>query len=319
MNFTSDIKKEIITRRAKQGQSLEEKKASICAFIRTSGTIGVRDGVPTFFLVSETENVAEYYMSAFSSVFKTELSVTRATWDRMSGRDKLLLQCPALKSETVLQQLRLIKKDGGIRDGISKTLTATDASKIAYVRGAFLGGGSCTIPSENGKSGYHLEIVFSDKKTALDFCSLLWEFDILAKQTKRKDSFVVYVKSKEQISDFLSLVDAGNALKKLSETVEKRDEANRKNRTQNCISGNADKTAIAAVKQVVALKILKESAYYSELSEELKALSDIRLKHPSKSLQELADELKISKSCLNHRMRRLMELAQKAKELQEEK
>ena len=319
MNFTSDIKKEIISRRSRRGQSAEERKASICAFVRTSGTLGVRDGKPTFFLVSETENVAEYYMTAFSAVFKTELSVTHATWDRMSGRDKLLLQCPAARTEEILHQLRLIRRTGELREGISATLTATEASKTAYIRGAFLGGGSCTIPSEGGKSGYHLEIVFADKKTAKDFCDMLWGFDILAKRTKRKESYVVYVKSKEQISDFLSLVGATNALRKFSETVEKRDLANRKNRAQNCISGNADKTAIAAVKQVVALQALKKSSLFDDLSEELKTLTELRLKNHSMSLQELADNLKISKSCLNHRMRRLMELAKKTEETNEEK
>ena len=80
------------------------------------------------------------------------------------------------------------------------------------------------------------------------------------------------------------------------------------------MSGNADKTAIASVKQVVALQKLKAHAAWEELSEELKALANARLDSPSKSLQELADDFKVSKSCLNHRMRRLMDLANKIEE-----
>ena len=212
MNFTSDIKKEIISRGVKRGSvGLAERKASISAFVRTSGTIGVKDGRPTFFLVSETENVAEYYMSAFVKTFQTELFVTHATWDRMSGRDKLLLQCPALKTEEILRELRLLKRDGDVREGVSATLTETEESKAAYIRGAFLGGGSCTLPSEDSKSGYHLEFVFSDKQTAKDFCDLLAYFELIARTTRRKESHVVYIKSKEQISDFLSVVGATNA------------------------------------------------------------------------------------------------------------
>lgn len=315
MNFTSDIKKEIISRGVKRGAvGLAERKASISAFVRTSGTIGVKDGQPTFFLVSETENVAEYYMSAFAKTFRTELFVTHATWDRMSGRDKLLLQCPAAKAEEVLRELRLLKRDGDVREGVSATLTATEEAKAAYIRGAFLGGGSCTIPSEDSKSGYHLEFVFSDKKTARDFCDLLAYFELIARTTKRKDTHVVYIKSKEQISDFLSVVGATNALRKFSAIVEKRDTANRKNRAQNCMSGNADKTAIAAVKQVVALQKLKAHASWEGIGDDLKALAKARMDNPSKSLQELADDFKVSKSCLNHRMRRLMDLANKIEE-----
>ncbi len=306
MNFTSDVKKEMINHGVKDGGA---RLSEMSAFLRTCGTFGVKDGQPTFFLVSETENVAEYFMSQFSKIFDAELFVTHATRDRMSGRDKLLLQCPPAVAAVVLKTLRLVTKNGELRKGISASLLSDEAKEIAYIRGAFLGGGSCTLPMDNGTTGYHLEIVFNDKKTAKDFCLVLSEFEILAKLAERKETYVVYIKSKEQISDFLAVVGAHNALKKLSELVERRDEANRTNRARNCMSGNADKAAIAAVKQVVALKRLEESGAFALLSEELKQLAKARLDNPSMSLQELADKLCVSKSCLNHRMRKLMSIA----------
>ncbi|MBQ7913471.1 MAG: DNA-binding protein WhiA [Clostridia bacterium] len=306
MNFTSDVKKEMINHGVTDGAA---RLSEMSAFIRTSGTFGVKDGQPTFFLVSETENVAEYFMSQFSKIFNAELFVTHATRDRMSGRDKLLLQCPPSVAAEVLKTLRLVTKNGEPRQGVSAALLSTEDKEISYIRGAFLGGGSCTLPMDNGTTGYHLEIVFNDKKTAKDFCLVLSEFEILAKLAERKDTFVVYIKSKEQISDFLAVVGAHNALKKLSQLVERRDEANRTNRARNCMAGNADKAAIAAVKQVVALKKLEESGGFTLLSEELKQLAKARLDNPSMSLQELADKLCVSKSCLNHRMRKLMAIA----------
>lgn len=319
MNFTSDIKKEIISHGIGGGaDGLAEKKAGISAFIRTSGALGVKDGTPTFFIVSETEPVAEFFTTAFSETFATELFITHATMDRMSGRDKLILQCPAQASERILKELGLLKKTGGFKDGITSAFLSTETRRIAYIKGAFLGGGSCTIPAEGGKSGYHLEIVFSDRKTARDFCSLLADFELIAKLTERKETQVVYIKSKEQISDFLSVIGAEGALKKFSALVEKRDEANRSNRAQNCMAGNADKTAIAAVKQVVAIQRLMDTGGITDLSEDLKTLAKLRVEQPSKSLQELADMLKVSKSCLNHRMRKLMEEAEKAEKKKEE-
>lgn len=312
MSFTSALKKEIISRGIGGENALAEKKSGLSAFIRTSGTLGVKDGEPKFFIVSETENVAEFFTTLFSEVFDAELAVTNATIDRMSRRDKLLLQCPRLDNGYVLKELWLLRRSGeGFKEGISSGVIATERQKIAYVQGAFLGGGSCTLPGERGKTGYHLEIVFFERKTARDFCALLSEFELLVKLIERKETFVVYIKSKEMISDFLSLVGAEHCLKKFSALVEKRDEANQSNRTQNCMAGNADKAAMAAVKQVFAIRKLQETGAYEELSAELKELAELRLLQPSMSLQELADRLKISKSCLNHRMRKLTELANK--------
>lgn len=311
MSFTTDIKREIVNRRGVFSADKGAQKACFSAFVRTSGAIGVKDGAPSFFLVSETEYVAEYFTRLFMQIFSAELSVTHATLDRLRGRDKLVLQCPERLSSHVLSEIALLRKGGTeIRDGILPSLVKTEEAKIGYIQGAFLGSGSCSLPIKNG-TGYHLEIIFNEKKTAWNFCELLAEFELIAKLVERKDDFVVYIKSKEAISDFLAVIGAENALKKFTAFLDKRDEANRDNRARNCISGNADKTAIAAVKQVVALRKLKEETNFNDLSEELKELALARLRYPEKSLRELAQTLGESKSCLNHRMRKLMELAGK--------
>lgn len=308
MSFTTDIKKELINR--SQGDfSALEKKAAFSAFVRTSGALGVKDDSPTFFLVSETEYVAEYFMGVFAEIFASELNVTHAAMDRMSGRDKLVLLCPPSVSASALNALGLLKRNGkDIREGIAASLIKDEKRKIAYIRGAFLGGGSCTLPS--GGAGYHLEIVFAERKTAHDFCVLLDEFSLFAKLLERKETFVVYMKSKEAISDFLAVIGANHSLRKFTAILEKRDEANNDNRARNCMAGNADKTAIAAVKQVVAIQKIQEKTHFRDLSEELIALAKARLQYPYMSLKELAEYLGVSKSCLNHRMRRLTEIAE---------
>lgn len=308
MNFTLDVKKEIVN------HGIADKRVALSAYIRASATMGISNGNPTFFIVSETENVAEFFTSAFFELFSAELVITHAEQDRLSGRDKLVFVCPAELSENVLKELHLLKRTGGIRDNISQSLLTTEAKQIAYIQGAFLGGGSCILPSETGKSGYHLEIVFSERNTARDFCDLLAQFELIARLTPRKDSYVVYIKSKEQIADFLAVIGAKNSLKKLYAVIEKRDKANNDNRAQNCMSGNADKVAIAAVKQVVAIQKLIDNGDFEELSPELKTLAKVRLERPTDTLQELARRLCVTKSCLNHRMRKLMELAKTEEE-----
>ncbi|MBQ2701874.1 MAG: DNA-binding protein WhiA [Clostridia bacterium] len=311
MNFTSDIKKEMIARLSSGNPERSEKKAALSAFIRTSGQVGCPNGIPAFYIVSETEHVAEFFTSVFSEIFQTELFVTHAAMNRLSGRDKLILQCPSGKSQEVLKTLGFLKRTGELREEISGAFLARQEDKIAYIQGAFLGSGSCSLPSEKGKTGYHLEIVFPYKKTAKDFCRILEEFELFAKLIERKDDFVVYVKNKEGISDFLSVIGVPHCLKKFDAFLEKRDQSNQSNRAQNCISGNADKTAIASVKQVVAIEKLKKSGILETLGDELKMLAKIRTENPTLSLQELSERMKVSKSCLNHRMRRLIELSEK--------
>lgn len=316
MNFTLDVKKEIISRalvlkRSKQ-EELAAKKAALSAFIRTSGQLGIVDGQPTFFIVSETEKVAEFFKSLFFDVFGCELLVVSARKNKMSGRDKLLLRCPVAETKRVLKELGLLREKGdGFKKWIPHALVAEEGAQIAYIKGAFLGSGSCTLPSEDGGGGYHLEFVFDEQEIADEFCALLCDFELLAKCAERKDTFIVYIKSKEAICDFLSAVGAEKSLARLESLMEKRDEANYTNRAANCFASNMDKSAQAAVKQVVAIERLRVWAGFAELSEELKALAFARLEHPSMSLAELAELLKISKSCLNHRMRKLMELASK--------
>ena len=133
--------------------------------------------------------------------------------------------------------------------------------------------------------------------------------ELLAKTVRRSGAFVVYVKSKETISDFLSVVGAENALKKFSLLVEKRDEANRNNRAANCFSGNADKTATAAVRQVMAIRAIEENVGLCSLEEEMRETAKARLDYPALSLKELAEKLNVSKSCLNHRLRRIEEIS----------
>lgn len=317
MNFTSDVKKEIISknvkaRRGKQDKELTriKKLAEFSAFLRTSGELGVKDGLPTFFIVSETENVAEYFVSSFAELFDVDLSVASASMDKKSGRDKLVFLCPLKDSERVLYELGLLKKSTKeFKEGISSRFKSVDEAKLSYIKGAFLGGGSCTIPAETGKSGYHLEFVFSERKIAKEFCDLLWTKELLAKIIKRKESYVVYIKNKEFISDFLSMLGAENSLKKFFTVVDKRDEANQSNRAANCFSGNADKVAQASVKQIFAIERIRAKLGLDALTDDLKELALFRLQNPTMSMQELADSLKISKSCLNHRLRRLMEIS----------
>ncbi len=307
MSFTTDVKKEIVA----QGVPKGARCSALAAFLHTSGNYGMRAGAPAFYFVSETENVTEFFMNVFFEEFKEELFISHATKDRLRGKAKLVIECAEKGTAAAAKGMGLAKRTGELRDGIAPKLLSTLEGKIAYICGAFLGGGSCTLPAEGGKTSYHLEFLFFSRAIAKRFAKLLEEFDVIGKLAQRKENFVVYIKSKEQIADFLSAIGVNGALKRFYALVEKREQANNDNRARNCMAGNADKAAIAAVKQVVAIERLKESSAFSRLGEELSALANARLRNPTMSLQELAVLFGVSKSCLNHRMRKLMELCER--------
>ena len=159
--------------------------------------------------------------------------------------------------------------------------------------------------------GYHLEFIFTSAAVAEDFRYLLSTLELLSKSVMRGEKYVVYLKSREALSDFLSVTGARSALKTLESVSAEREESNNLNRVENCFAGNADRTAIASALQTVALGELKSSGGLETLDEHLKELACARLANPTLSLSELAETLGITKSCLSHRMRKLMEIHKK--------
>ncbi len=310
-SFTEEIKNEITS------LSLSDKKAAyaiVSAFIRTSGSIISKNGLFGFEIVTENECTAEYLSGILEETFGLSLTVAGAKFDLLSGKDKLVFKCADEKTDALLSKLKIVGDDGEgkyLIFGIDEGLIDCESSKINYIRGAFLGGGSCTLPEEGvfSRTGYHFEIVFSNKLTAGEFCELLCEFEILAKLVTRKDKCVVYVKSKAVISDLMNLMDCRKSLEKLNKLVEFKDKQNNANRVNNCSVSNIDKTVTASVNQVKAIETISQTIGLQSLDKNLFEVAECRLADKNASMQELAERLKISKSCLNHRMRKLSEIA----------
>ena len=150
---------------------------------------------------------------------------------------------------------------------------------------------------------------FSNRITASDFCDLLCDFEVLAKLVARKESAVVYVKSKEVISDILYAMSTQSCLDKLNKIVELKDKANNGNRVANCSVSNIDKTVTASVAQIRSIETIRQTVGLKKLPSILFEVAEARLADPNASMQELADRLGITKSCINHRMRKIAEIA----------
>ena len=318
INFTNEIKRELL----KLGfESACCKTAALSAFLRATGSIERRGGETGFSFVTESEEVAEYFIALLEEVFGAELTVVQATADHRNGKDRLCFECIGSRSLYILNELGIAEYEGEeliLKMHIDRYLLENDCCKVAYIKGAFLGSGSCSLPREDSGSGYHLEIIFSNRFLADGFADLLAQFDILAKCVDRKGSRVVYLKSRESISDFLHLIGAENALHSLDMLTVRRDERNRINRVANCMQQNTDKTVVAAVRQVRAIEGIESTVGLDALDAGLREVARARMQDKEASLQELAARLGLTKSCLNHRFRRLMRIAEELTEEQYE-
>lgn len=310
-NFTEEIKNEIIEN-APESECC--RLAFLSAFIRTSGSIVSRGGEYGFEVVTENSRTADLLCDLLEHSFNVTLTAADAKFDPFTGRDKLTFECVNGETAELLTKMKIIRKVKGgmsLSFGIDEELVERDCCKAAYIKGAFLGGGSCTLPDEGtySRTGYHFEVSFFNRVTASDFCDLLCDFEVLAKLVARKDSAVVYVKSKEVISDILYAMSAENSLEKLNKIVELKDRANNGNRVANCSVSNIDKTVTASVAQIRSIQTISQTIGLKKLPPILFEVAEARLADPNASMQELADRLGITKSCINHRMRKLADIA----------
>lgn len=181
--------------------------------------------------------------------------------------------------------------------------------KRAYIRGAFLSGGSISDP----KKSYHFEIVCRTAQQAGQLQGVINSFDMDAKIVERKKHFVVYLKEGEQIVDMLNIMEAPISLMNLENVRILKEMRNSVNRKVNCETANISKTVNAAVKQLDDILYIKEKAGLESLAPNLQEAAFLRLEHPEAPLKELGTYFSppVGKSGVNHRLRRISEIADK--------
>ena len=177
----------------------------------------------------------------------------------------------------------------------------------AILRGAFMGAGFI----KKKKSKYHLEINFSNIDNLILVKELLLKYNIIPKILNRNGSISLYIKEGEDISNFLACIGASDAMLKFEEIRVIKEARNNVNRMVNCEVANLNKTVNAATKQIEAIKKIKQHKKFTNLSEELKEIANLRIQNPDASLTELGNMLKkpVGKSGVNYRLNKLIEIA----------
>lgn len=307
MNFSEGVKREILGGKEKTDG---EKKAFVSAFLRSAGSLSLVGGKVGFEIATDNADGAKTFAEYFAVVYGLTVKISEEN-GRKKKRNVIRYDDDATE---ILDDLGVLEVDAEgvkLRFGVKWDLVGTDAEKAAFLRGAFSGGGSATLPKSDGSSstGYHLEFVFGDYVFATDVCEILSELYFLPKLIQRKDAFIVYLKTRDEISDFLALMGASKAVLKLAEITVEKDMNNNYNRQLNCEMSNMSKQIDASVKQIRAIEKIDDAIGRDSLPNPLKTVADARINNRGLTLSELAEKLGISKSCLNHRLRKIVELA----------
>ena len=306
MTFSERAKSEILIKNKKQPCCL---MAFLSAFIRGAGTISVINGKIGFEIISENQNAIDYLAEIISSLYGQDVQ-KQVFYHGKKFKISLVNDV----SVNVLIDLGILSaSDSGvsINLNIDKYLIENDCCSQAYIAGAFMGGGSVTIPNKEKKSStsYHLEFVFSKYQTASDFASILTQKGFLPKLTERKENYIVYFKNGDEISELLFFIGATKCCFELKDIVINKDIRNDTNRRINCEIANIDKQIIAGENQVRCINTIIETIGLDKLSEQLRQTALLRLENPESSLEELSKMSGLTKSCLNHRLRKITEIA----------
>lgn len=213
----------------------------------------------------------------------------------------------------MLSDLNIIK-GGMITNDINDEIKKKDCCIRSYLRGAFLAGGSVNNPET---SAYHLEIASLYEDHARVLTELMNGYELNAKYIeRRRGGYITYLKGAEKIAEFLSLIGGYQALLKFEDVRIVRDMRNSVNRLVNCETANLNKTVSAAMRQVENIQLIDDEIGIGELPERLQEIARLRIEHQDVSLKELGEMLStgaISKSGVNHRLRKLDTIAEKIK------
>jgi DNA-binding protein WhiA len=214
---------------------------------------------------------------------------------------------PALQ---ILNEMGALNDNFQLDPGISKRLVKRSCCRSAFIRGCLIGAGSANSPQREA----HLEIITSHQTFASDLTRLLSDMDFHPGQRFRRGSYVVYLKGRDEVAGLLALAGAHQSALVVEEQSVVKEVRSRANRLANCDSANLRRTSTAARRQLDAISVLERTGRLSTLPPALREMAELRLRYPYMNLSELAEAEGegVSRSAVNHRLRRLVKAAELA-------
>ena len=311
MTFSSTVKEEVSRLDTTKPESISE----LSAIIRNSASID-----KSILIHLENNFVARRIYKLIKSLYDVTPVITVRKKYFSNGLSYIL--DVRNKTEEILNDLSIMDSNNNYLNIPKEYIVSDEEAVRAYLRGLFVVSGSVNDPKT---SRYHLEFVVDNNSYAQFIKSLLDNYNLNAKIIKRTKNYTVYIKEAEKISDFLRVIKAYNAVLYFEDIRIYRDHKNMTNRLNNCEQANVDKIFMTSSKQIKDIEKLKEYDMIDLLDERLQELIKYRLEYPESSLQELSDIIsletgvKITKSGLNHRFRKIKEIVSNLEKKENEK
>ncbi len=313
MSFSGEVKEELSRQFHKSRHCQIAEIAAILSFV---GKLEEMQGRKVLRIYTENISLARKFFILMRKTFHANVSI--------AARQNVYLHKSRIFviSLTVPEEIRKVllavkwqnEKGEDIRNGglANRLLVQNTCCRRAFIRGAFLSAGSMSDPEKS----YHLEIVCSGQQKAGQLQEIINSFGMDAKIVQRKKSHVVYLKEGSQIVDMLNIMEAHVALMNLENVRILKEMRNSVNRQVNCETANINKTVSAAVKQVEDINYIKAVRGLDSLSDSLKQIALLRLEYPEAALKELGTYLEppVGKSGVNHRLRKLCEIAEELRQ-----
>lgn len=298
MSFSAEIKRELCKATLNHKCCVQAEAYGILLFCSSFRRNGIR-------IVTESDSFAQRLPILFKKAFQIEFDQIPS---ERPGKRIFLITDPV--------KVRMIGDVFGYDPAESVALHINfgvleeEHCKAAFIRGAFLAGGSVTDPDK----GYHLELVTSHYNVGREMPALLRELGFDSKSVERKANYITYFKNSEYIEDFLTAIGAPVAAMGIMNAKAEKNLRGSINRRVNCESANLDKTVDAAQAQLEAIRVLEERGALDTLPDKIKETALLRRQYPELSLTELAAlcQPPATKSALNHRLRKLVALSQQS-------
>lgn len=318
MSFSKEVKEEL-SRQMPMARHCQI--AEIAAIISFCGNVCISSG-DRYSIKIHTEklSVARKCFTLVKKTFNiyTEISIRQNAYLKKSKTYTIFIKGheDALR---ILQATKLLDENHEVEENLSivnNVVIMQSCCKRAFIRGAFLAAGSISTPQKF----YHFEIVCQSMEKARQLQGIIQTFNIDAKIVVRKKYYVVYIKEGSGIVEILNVMEAHVALMNLENVRILKEMRNFVNRQVNCETANLNKTISAAVKQIEDIRYIEANAGLSNLPENLEEIARVRLENSEASLKELGTMLSppVGKSGVNHRLRKLSEIAEKMRQDKEE-
>ncbi len=309
MSFTSDVKEELAH---VPPECSHCERATLAALVRIEGTLFVSGpGSYRMEVATDVPGVARLVTRLLHGLYnlKTELTMRRSVLHKTPN---FLIEVPDQpRLAPVLADLGVLSPEGGLELGIAPGIVAKQCCAAAYLRGAFLGSGFLSHP----RSDFHFEIIVETEELANGLVELMADKGINARIMQRRSSYMVYLKSGNAILEFLAYAGAHHAAVVMEEERVVKSVRNDVNRLINAEVANQMKASNAAVDQIVTIRTVVERYGMANIPPALQDFIRLRLQHPDASMKELGAlcDPPLSKSAINHRVRRLEQMARETR------